>query len=86
MHSSDGGLHALPRRIESQRRRLQEVHRALHAPASTVEDVGVDHRRLHALVPEELLHRPDVVAVHQQVRGERMPQGVAGRRLHGCRD
>jgi hypothetical protein len=28
--------------------------------------MGVDHRGLHALVPQELLHRPDVVASHQR--------------------
>ena len=54
----------------SRARGLQQVHRALHTPASTIEHVGVDHRGLHALVTKELLHRPDVVAVHQQVSGE----------------
>ena len=63
-------------------RGLQKVHRALHAPAATVEDMSVDHGGLHALVPEELLHRPDVVAVYQQVRGEGVAQSVAGRQLH----
>jgi len=33
--------------------------------------MGVDHRGLHAPVAEELLHRPNIVAIHQQVRGER---------------
>jgi hypothetical protein len=64
----------------------QEIHRALDAPATTVEHMGVDHRGLHALVPEELLHGPNVVAVHQKVRGKGMAQGVAGRRLDdACR-
>jgi hypothetical protein len=61
--------------------RLQHVDRAPHSPPATVEHVGVDHGRLHALMPQKLLHRPDVVAVHQQVRGEGVPQGMAGRRL-----
>jgi hypothetical protein len=60
---------------------LQEVHRALDTPAAPVEDVGVDHRRLHALVAEELLDGPDVVAVHQEVGGEGVAEGMAGRRL-----
>ena len=32
-------------------------------------------------VPQQLLDRPNVVAVHQQVRGEGVAQGMAGRRL-----
>ena len=49
--------------------------------AATVEDMGVDHRRPDALVAEELLDGPDVVAAHQEVGGEGVTQGVAGRRL-----
>ena len=30
---------------------------------------------------KELLHRPDVVAVFQKVRGKRVPEGMAGRPL-----
>ena len=69
-------------------RGLQEVHRALDAPAAAIEHVSVNHRGLHALVPEELLHRPDVVAVHQQVRGEGVAHmarswlAIGGRMLH----
>lgn len=43
----------------------QGVDRALHAPASTVQDVGVDHRRLQFLVPQELLHGPYIIASYQ---------------------
>ncbi len=35
--------------------------------------VRVNHGRLHALVPQQLLHGPDVRAPVQQLRGERMP-------------
>jgi len=42
-----------------------------------LQDVGVDHRRLHVGVPKELLDGADVVAVLEQVRGERVPQRVA---------
>jgi hypothetical protein len=41
----------------------------------------VDHRRLHAAMPEELLYRPDVVPCHQEMRGEAVTKGVDGRRL-----
>jgi hypothetical protein len=36
-------------------------------------------------VAEELLDRPDVVAADQEVGGEGVPQGVAGRRLEAPR-
>ena len=41
----------------------------------------VDHRRLHAAMTQKLLHRPNVLPIHQQVRRERVPQRVTGRRL-----
>jgi hypothetical protein len=41
-----------------------------------VVHVGVDHRRLEALVPQELLNDPDVRAALKQVRGEAVAQGV----------
>src|SRR3546814_7180824 len=40
--------------------------------------MGVDLRRRHVLVAEQLLHGADVVASFKQVRGERMTQRVAG--------
>ncbi len=40
--------------------------------------MGVDHGRLHILVAEEFLHGPDVVARFQQMRGEAVPERVAG--------
>jgi hypothetical protein len=42
---------------------------------------GVDHGRLHVRVAQELLDRPDVVAIFEQVRGEGMPQAVTARVL-----
>ena len=51
-----------------------------------VHDVRVDHRRRHVGVAEEFLHRADVVAALQHVRGERVAQRVAAHRLHdACR-
>jgi len=38
--------------------------------------MGVDHRRLDALVTQQLLHGPDVIAVQEQVGGEGVPQSV----------
>jgi hypothetical protein len=43
--------------------------------------MGVDHGRCDVAVAEQLLHGPDVVAVLQEVCGERVPESVAGRAL-----
>ena len=43
-----------------------------------VQDVGVNHRRAHVAVAEQLLNGSDVVSVLEQVRRERMAQGVGG--------
>ena len=37
----------------------QPVRRAQHPSTASVQNVGVDHRRSHALVTEHLLNRPD---------------------------
>ena len=42
--------------------RLHSIERAADAAGSVLEDVGVEHCRRHVAVPEELLHRADVVA------------------------
>ena len=38
----------------------------------------VDHGGLHVLVPEQFLHGPNIVAGFQQLRGERVPERMAG--------
>jgi hypothetical protein len=40
--------------------------------------VGVDHRRFDVLVPQQFLDGADIVTVFQEVRGERVPQRMAG--------
>ena len=45
--------------------------------AAALEDVGVDHRRLHAFVTEQFLHDTKGIAVLQEVRGKSMAEGVA---------
>lgn len=44
--------------------------------AAALENVGVDHGRLHVLVAQKLLDGSDVVSVGQQVGCEGMAQGV----------
>ena len=43
--------------------------------------MGVDHRRAHVGVAQQLLHRADVIAAFQKVRGEGVPKGVGRCRL-----
>ena len=57
-----------------------------HAAPAFVHDVGVDHRRLDAGMAQQLLHGADVVAVLQQVRGERVAQRVAAHVLDDAGD
>ena len=45
-----------------------------------VQDMCVDHRRRHVLVPEQFLNGANVVATFEQVGRKGMPKGVtAGR-------
>ena len=53
----------------------------LNSPAAAVDDVGVDHRGLHAPVPQELLDRPDVISSHEEMGRERVAEGMADRVL-----
>lgn len=48
---------------------------------ATAENVGVDHRGGNVPVAEELLNRPDVLPVLEEVGGEGVAQGVAARLL-----
>jgi hypothetical protein len=41
--------------------------------------MGVHHHGRHVPVPQQLLHRPDVVPILQQMGRKRVPQAVAGR-------
>lgn len=51
------------------------VQRAAHACWAAVEHVGIDHRGREVLVAEEILNRPDVLAVLQQMRREGVREG-----------
>jgi hypothetical protein len=51
----------------------ERVHWTANAPASgLLENMGVNHRRFHVGVAQQLLDRADVVAVLEKVRGEGM--------------
>lgn len=50
---------------------------AADPPTPTIQDMRVDHRGAHIPMPEQFLDRPDVIAVFQQMRGERMAEAMA---------
>ncbi len=59
----------------------QDVRGASDTSSSPVEDMCVDHCRADVFMPEQLLDRPDIVPVFEQVSRERMPQAVTGNML-----
>jgi hypothetical protein len=58
----------------------ETVHGADPSP-TPVQHVGIDHRRLHVPMPEQFLNGADIVAIFQEMSGERMAQRVAAGRL-----
>jgi hypothetical protein len=62
-----------------------KIQRAAHRQAAALQDVGVDHRRPHVLVPQQFLDGPDVVPGLEQVGGKGVPQGVRGHALWEAR-
>ena len=52
------------------------VRRAANPLPATVQHMRVNHRRLHVHMPQQVLHRADVIALLKQVRGEGMTKGV----------
>jgi hypothetical protein len=48
-----------------------------HSQPAAIQHMRIDHRRLHIFVPQPFLHRPDIVALLEQMRGNTVPKGVA---------
>jgi hypothetical protein len=53
--------------------------------ASFVQHMGVDHGRAYVFVAQQLLNRADVIARFQEMRCERMPEGMATGVFHDAR-
>ena len=51
---------------------------AANTTSAAVQNMGVDHRGANVLMPKQLLHGANVVAVSQQVCRKRMAKCVAG--------
>ena len=66
----------------SNRAVLKSVGGTADTPASgPVQNVGIDHRRFQILVPEQLLDRPDIISLVQQVGGKAVPKCVTAHRF-----
>jgi hypothetical protein len=53
------------------------VQRTAHAQPASIQHVCIHHGGVHIFVPEEFLHRPDVIALLQQMRGKTVSEGLA---------
>jgi len=49
------------------------IRRAPHPQPPPIEHVRIHHRRAHVRMPQQLLHRPDIVPVLQQMGREAVP-------------
>jgi hypothetical protein len=50
-----------------------------HGQAATIQDMAIDHRRLHILVAKQFLHGSNIVATLQQVGGYPLGETVTER-------
>ena len=63
--------------------KIQRALRLFDGPGR--DTMGIDHRRAHISVPQERLDRADAVICLQQVRRERMAEGMWGDALREFR-
>ena len=63
----------------------QAIRRTPHAQRPTIEDVSINHRRADVRMAQQLLQRPNVVPVLQQVSRETMSERVAADTLGQAR-
>ena len=52
------------------------LERATHALATALEYLRIDHGGLDVLVPQEFLHRANIIVVFQKVGSKAMAEGV----------
>lgn len=60
---------------------LESVRGTARPELPSVHDVCVNHRRAQVDMTEELLNRADIDATLEEMRGKRVPQRMARRRL-----
>ena len=59
----------------------KRIDRATDTSRAAAEDMGIDHRRLHVAMAQQLLHRSDIVTTLQEMSCEGMLESVACRAL-----
>ena len=63
--------------------RSQRIERTAHTAAADLQHMRVNHGRLHVGMPQQFLHRADVVAGLQHLGCKRVPQGMRrSRQMH----
>ena len=60
----------IPQRMAGNSRIEHTIDRAAHGGGPEVQDVRVDHRGAHVTVAQQLLDRPDIASLLEQMRGE----------------
>jgi len=53
------------------------VKGAVDPTSSLLQHMGIDHRCTHVLVPQEFLHRTDIVAVLQEMGRKTMSERIS---------
>ncbi len=66
--------------------RLKNVHGASYAKPVPVQHMRLDHGRRNMAVPQDFLHCADMVAILQEMSGERMPEDGDMSLLPGVRE
>ena len=57
------------------------IERTAHPAPTALQHVRVDHGRSDVLVPQEFLHRANIVTILQQVRGKTVSERMAAAAL-----
>jgi hypothetical protein len=68
-------------RLTSKLPGLQQIAEAPNTSAATIQHMGIDHRRVDILMPQEFLDSANIVARFEQMGGKPLAKGVAARRL-----
>ena len=63
----------------------QSVKRTLDPSPTSVQHMGIDHRRFDVIVSKQLLNSPDIVPLFEQMGGKGMTQSVAASRFEDTR-
>ena len=53
------------------------IQRTVHGQPASIQHMCIHHGGFHIFVPEEFLHRSDVIALLQQMGGKTVSEGVA---------